>query len=102
GNAPVRFPRPQQAILALMLAGIVLRATGQAFYRHDVAAPLLVTSGLALFAGTMVFALTLAEVLRRGRRGPVRVEHWFWTGIPWAVIAGGLHLWVVLDMAGGT
>src|SRR5690606_4173473 len=45
---------------------------------------------------------TLAEILRGGRRGPVRVEHWFWTGVSWAVIAGGLHLWVVLDMAGGT
>src|SRR5690606_21703072 len=102
GDAPVRYPWPQRAMLALVLGGIVLRAFGQALYRREAGGVLLVASGVALLAGVVVFAVTLAAVLRAGRPGAVRVERWLWSGLAWAVAAAALHLWITVGMAGGS
>jgi uncharacterized protein involved in response to NO len=99
GDAPIRFPWPQRAILTLILAGITLRALGQIAHESPTSEPLLIASGLTLLAGYATFALTLASVLRGGRPSGTPVERWIWTGITWALVAATLHLAITIQMA---
>ena len=99
GDAPIRFPWPQRAILTLVLAGISLRALGQIAHQSPTSEPLLIASGLTLLAGYATFALTLASVLRGGRPSGTPVERWLWTGLAWALAAAALHLPITYQMA---
>jgi NnrS protein len=99
GDALIRFPWPQRAILTLVLAGIVFRALGQIAHQSPTSEPLLIASGLALFAGYATFALTLASVLRGGRPSGTPVERWIWAGLAWVLVAAALHLAITVQMA---
>jgi len=99
GDAPIRFPWPQRAILTLVLTGISLRAIGQIAHESPTSEPLLIASGLALLAGYATFAFTLASVLRGGRPSGTPVERWLWAGLAWVLAAAVLHLAITWQIA---
>jgi len=99
GDAAVRFPWPQRAILALFLGAIVLRAAGQGLHGTAPGSVALASSGVSLLVGVLVFAFTLGEVLRGGKPSRSPLERWLWTGLGWAVVAAVLHLAITIELA---
>jgi uncharacterized protein involved in response to NO len=79
--------------------GLVVIFTGQSLYKTSAADPLLAIGGVVLFAGMLVFAWSLLEVLRSAPNKTGPVEMWAWSGIVWAAAAGALYLAVTLRMA---
>ena len=97
-NGPIDFPWPQRGILALVLAGIVLRFTGQTLDSATAGPFLLVASGVSLGLGVILFALVIGRALLRGTAPRGIAEPWLAMGLVWAVVAVGLHLDIVVQM----
>ena len=97
-NGPIDFPWPQRGVLALVLAGIVLRFTGQTVDAPAVSPGVLFASGACLGLGVALFVLVIGRALHRGTAPHGPAEPWLGMGLIWAVAAAGLHLNIVARM----
>lgn len=98
-NSSIRYPLPQKLSMWLVIAGLLFRFSGQSLYKTSLADPLVVIGGLLLFAGLLVFAITLFEVVRLSPRKSGSAEIWMISGIFWSVVSGALHFAITLRMA---
>ena len=98
----VRYPLPQKLNLWLVVIGLVLRFSGQSFYKTSLGDPFVAAGGIALFAGTLIFAWTMLGVMRTATNRTGSAENWILSGIFWAVAAGALHLAITIRMAIGS
>lgn len=101
-SSATRYPTPQRVSMWLTITGLLLRFTGQSMYKSSVADPLLVSGGIALAAGLMLFAWTLFDVVRGSTDKSGPAELWMISGIFWSATSGILHLAIVLRMSTGS
>ncbi len=59
----IRYSLPQKLSLWFVVAGLVLRFSGQSMYKTSLADPLIAAGGILLFVGLLVFGWTLLEVV---------------------------------------
>ena len=98
-SSSIRYPVPQKLSMWLVIAGLVLRFSGQSMYKTSFADPLVAAGGITLFVGMMVFGWTLLDVVRQSPKKTGPAEIWILSGILWAVISGALHLAITIRMA---
>jgi hypothetical protein len=79
-----------------VIAGLVLRFSGQSMYKTSLADPLVATGGVALFVEMLIFSWTLLDVVRKSPKKTGPAEIWILSGILWAVVSGTLHLAITL------
>ena len=68
-------------------------------WKTSLADPLVAIGGILLFAGMLVFGLTLLDVVRKSSSKSGPAEIWIISGIAWSMVAGALHLAVTVRMA---
>lgn len=95
----VKFPWPQRAVLVSLLLGIALRFIGQTAPSLAISDLLLVTSGVSLALSICLFVVIIGQALRGGTAPHGPPEAWLWMSLLWSVVAVGLHLVTVVQMA---
>ncbi len=98
-NGPLTFPWPQRIALTLLLLSIALRFFGQTLPSLNFNGVLLAASGVCVAAGAGIFAVTIGLVLRRGTAAHSPSETWLWMSLFWLIVAVGLDVLVVVQMA---
>ena len=98
-SSSIRYPLPQKLSMWLVIAGLVLRFSGQSMYKTSLADPLVTAGGIALFIGMLIFGWTLVEVVRKSPKKTGPAEIWILSGILWSVVSGALHLAITIRMA---
>ena len=97
-SSSIRYPLPQKLSMWLVIAGLVLRFSGQSMYKTSLADPLVAVGGVALFVGMLIFSWTLLDVVRKSPKKTGPAEIWILSGILWAVVSGALHLAITIRM----
>ncbi|MBT4124769.1 MAG: hypothetical protein HOJ22_06535 [Chloroflexi bacterium] len=98
-SSAIRYPLPQKTSMWLVIAGLLFRFSGQSMWKTSLADPLVAIGGILLFAGMLVFGLTLLDVVRKSSSKSGPAEIWIISGIAWSMVAGALHLAVTVRMA---
>jgi uncharacterized protein involved in response to NO len=98
-SSSIRYPLPQKSSMWLVIAGLLFRFSGQNMWKTSLADPLVAVGGILMFAGLLVFGLTLLDVVRHSSSKSGPAEVWIISGVVWSMIAGALHLAVTLRMA---
>lgn len=93
------FPRLVYPSLALIVTGVVLRATGQGFADTLWGGVTLAVSGVSLFLGIGLFALIVLSTLATSPRRGDPFVGWMAAGAGWALVAASIHLVMVIRMA---
>lgn len=97
-NTAQSFPWPQRATLALVLAGIVMRFTGQTAPPGPASHLVAIAGAAAILGGVAVFVAYAGHTLTRGESAHGSIEPWLWAGMAWAVAAGVFHLAAVFQI----
>ncbi len=98
-NGSIVFPWPQRIALALILLSILSRFIGQTVPSLVFDNVLLVASGVGILISVGIFVVTIGAALRTGTTPHTAPEKWLWMSLVWSLVAAGLHLVTVIDMA---